>query len=257
MSKPSFNIPFPGFYGSLLSGELDHVEEQNAEYAVERQKEDGIPSDLHLTAREFSEVFYDCTDYRAVHEHAAKEYATSFDVVASEALGFKLGLEFEEMTSPKYYNSETDRLFAKTTWWNVRRMFTMSRRDGHKTLAAVIKERFTSYDGFISSYRNDLQSWLEKPFREWDHNELGTLLIACLKLTGEFEDDRPEWRVYEHMSESGDFQTAIDNGVDWPKYESKVAELRADKEAELRADDPDYIAPPMRCPFTLDLFDRH
>ena len=58
------------------------------------------------------------------------------------------------------------------------------------------------------------------------------------------------------MSDSSDFNQAWDSAIDWNKYESKCAELRASKVADLQAADPDYVAPPERCPDTLDMFRR-
>lgn len=252
---PSINIPFPGLYESLLSSELDSVEEMNAEHYAEQQGADGVPPELRLEANDFAQIFFDVTRYSIAHNHVAKEYCASFDIVASEALGVPLRLKFEEMSSPREYNFTTDRIFAATTHKAIRALFTQSKRDKHATLARVIARRFTSRDGFISFYRNDLDSWLAKPLRNWDENELGTLLIACLELAGEKRDEL-EMSVYYGMSDSSAFFNATDAAVDWPAFEEKVAELRADREAELRADDPDYTPPQPRCPFTLDLFEQ-
>ena len=45
-------------------------------------------------------------------------------------------------------------------------------------LELYIKERFASYNGFISFYSNDINEWLVKPFPEWDLNELSSLFCA-------------------------------------------------------------------------------
>lgn len=257
--KNSIELPFPGFYDSLLSGELDHVEEREAEYFVERQAEDGIAAELRLDAGAYSELFLRHTDYSAAHQHLARQYVAAFDHVASEALGFPLGLQFEEMTSPKYYNFETDRVFAACSDDALAKLWAMSKADGHKTLGALIAKRFTSCDGFASHYPNTLAAWLRKPLADWDHNELGTLLRACLKLAGVYDTSRGEgieWRCFELMTDGdSDFWTALQEAVDWDAIERDAAELRADKAAELKADDPDY-EPPYRCPETPDLFDN-
>lgn len=252
-NRPSFNLPFPGFYDSILSQELDHNEEREIEHFEEQQSEDGIALELRLTGREIGDTWSDCMNYRDAHDYLARQYVAAFDHVASEILETKLGLAFEEMTSPHEYNFETDRVFAASTWRALRDLWRISKSDKHATLAKAIAERFTSYDGFISSYSNRLADWLDKPLRDWDHNELCTLLMACLAIKGETPRD-VEWAVFECMSDGdSDFWTATQNAMDWPAFESKLAELRADKEQELRAEDPDYVAP-YRCPDTLDMF---
>jgi len=247
----SICIPFSGFYESLYSSAIDQEEEQFCENEAEyRQAEEGIPPELHLTASEFAEELMYCVDYRAVHLAVAQTYVDAFNNVASEAIGIPLGLMFEEMTSPREYNFETDRIFCEITPATVRALFAQSAADGHAALEAQIRRRFTSYDGFISGYPNALETWLEKPLDEWDHNELGTLLLACLDLAAV---DDLAMDVYYAATDCDSFYHEWSNGVDWPKFEARVAEIRADKEAEAR-DDPAYLPPAYRCPLTLDLF---
>ncbi len=253
---PSINIPFPGFYESLLSGELDSVEERHVEYAAEEHELEH-PEHLRLDARELGEVLFDTIDYAAAHQYLAREYVASADHILSDELGFPVRLKFEEMTSPKFYNFETDRVFVNVPWRTVAMLKRISLADCHATLAATIKERHTSYDGFHSFYSNDLAEWLAKPMTEWDHNELGTLLRAVMTLKGigdRASDDGLEWRVYYHMSDSNDFDTAFDRANDWAKYDEKLAELRADKASEWAEIHPDETPPTYRCPLTLDMF---
>ena len=253
------NLPFAGFYETKWSGELDSIEEREAEYfETERQQEDGVPKDLRLSAAEYGELRFKHTDYGVAHAHIAREYVEYFDSRMSELFGFKLRLKFESMSSPRYYNFETDRLFAYISKATAKRLFKLSKEDKHEKLSATIKERFTSYDGFRSHYSNDLAEWLEKPLDAWDHNELGTLLIACMALWSNKADDSDEWEweLYYSMCESNVFDTALDNAVNWSKLEEEIGELRREKLEELRADNPDYEIP-YRCPETLDLFKHY
>jgi len=248
----SIKIPFCGLYNTVLSAELDSVEEREAEGMEERQEEDGIAPELRLEASTFAEIFFNVTDYRAAHEEVAKGYAEAFAERVDEVFGFKAGFEFEEMVSPRFYNFETDRIFCRVPFSTVERLFEISKADEHKTLSRVIRERHTSYDGFISHYRNQLSEWLEKPLEEWDHNELETLLLAALEIedgdVGEF------CREVEYgLIDGEDIYEAFQKAVDWERLDEQVNDKRADLEDELRADDPDWF-PPYRCPFTLDLF---
>ncbi|MGE0211827.1 MAG: hypothetical protein AB7S41_09050 [Parvibaculaceae bacterium] len=197
------------------------------------------------------------SSYDIGFRYIAEQYVAEVDHYLSQWLGFPLGFKFEAMDSPKFYNFETDRVFAYVEPETVARLFALSQEDQHQALKAKIQERFTSRDGFISGYRNTLETWLAKPIENWDHNELGTLLLACLDLRATDCPDDPkqwDWAIFENMYE--DFYTAIDRQTDWTAFEASMKEAREDKEAELRAEDPDYVAPAYRCPFTLDLFAR-
>jgi hypothetical protein len=58
-------IPFAGFYESLYSGELDHVQERFVEYEVE--KNPGLNPDIP------NEALWHCADYGKAYEKAAQE----------------------------------------------------------------------------------------------------------------------------------------------------------------------------------------
>jgi len=248
----SIKIPFCGLYYSMLSHELDYVEEREAEWLEEKQKEDGIAPELRLEASTFREILFDVTNYRAAHEAIARDYAEAFAEKMDEVFEFDTGFKFEEMTSPRFYNFETDRLFCRVPVATVERLFEISKDDDHKTLAKVIRERHTSRDGFISFYENDLAKWLEKPLEDWDHNELETLLLAALEIVhGDAEEVCREVEMWVLEGE-GVFH-AHHEAVDWECFDEIVREKRAELEDELRADDPEW-EPPYRCPETLDLF---
>ena len=201
----SIKVPFPGLYETLLSSELDYVEEREAEWMAEAQDGQGgeiIPEELRLTSDKFAELLFQHSDYGAAHQAIARDYCAQFEEIASEDLGFALGLTFEEMTSPKFYNFETDRLFARIPVASIAKLFEISAADGHKALAGILEERHTSRSGFHSYYSNELEEWLEKPLEDWDHNELESLLLACLTLKAEDEEEITR-RVSMAMIEEG------------------------------------------------------
>lgn len=251
----SIKVPFPGLYHSIIAQELDHVEEREAEYfADERQAEENVPEALRLDQAAYAEILYRHSDYKQAHEAIAKDYCETFEALASESLGFDLGLKFEEMTSPKYYNFETDRLFATVPFASVEKLFEMSKADGHKALGKVLAERHTSRDGFHSFYSNDLEEWTEKPLEDWDHNELESLFLAVLALHGD-EDEEITRRVSWAMIEDGEvFYTIHSDCVDWSKVDADVAEAREELAAAMREELGEDWEPPYRCPVTPDLF---
>ncbi|MDE3023040.1 MAG: hypothetical protein KGI54_14525 [Pseudomonadota bacterium] len=254
------NLPFAGFYESVYSEGIDREMESYCEYhadtanAEDEDYEGFWTEALRLSASELADILFLHTDYRAAYQRIAKDYAAAFDYVAGEALGMSrkvkrhswnkeagrlclkgcdqpsIGLTFESMDSPREYNFTTDRIYASVPVFVLRKLFKRSREEKHRTLAAVIKKRFTSYDGFYSFYSNDLGDWLNRPLAEWDHNELGTLLIAALEMSGLSTDDAVfEQDVYDMIAANEGFYTAWSEAVDWKTFDAARADARRDK----------------------------
>lgn len=253
------NIPFAGFYESKWSGLLDHAVEREAEYRTEREAShhyegDGYEPDPELRLDSFyGETLWEHIDYKAAYADIARDYASAFNRQLSDALGFELGLEFVTMTSPRFYNFETDRLFCSISDETARKLFANSKeQDGHATFRRLIEERHTSRSGFISFYSTDADHWFADDAPDfYDHNELGTLLRACLALTGE-EDDL-EWRIFEGLSEA-DYEY-VDQHCNWKTFEDACELRREELRAEVAAERGlEVEALPYRCPDTPDLF---
>lgn len=154
-------IPFSGFYYSIHDQECDHVLSS-------------MFSDAATGCHQYEslvEKAFDLVNWNAVQNGYAKAYVESF----SEEFGILL--RYKEMVSPKYYNFETDRLFAVIPQSEVERLY---KETDTELLKEVIRERFTSRDGFISYYPNDLSEW-PSDLARWDANHVGTLLLAYVR----------------------------------------------------------------------------
>lgn len=221
-SRLSVNVPFAGFYDSWYSDEIDRQERMFVENEFEEGREPV------LDEQDLYNLLLSHTPYGIAYQRIARDYVDAF-ALAAKGLDLTLEFEFEEMTSPREYNFETDRLFATLPLAALQDMLTRSAAENHKTLAAVIAERHTSRSGFHSFYRNDLESWLEKPLEDWDHNETGTLLRAALLMAGADRDF--EFEIFQSMADgaAGCFYTAWENAVDWESFEKAREELRAEK----------------------------
>jgi hypothetical protein len=244
------NIPFSGFYDSVWSNAVDREQESYAENYCSTDGQEDVPEELQLDESEVNDALFYATDYSAAYHQIARYYAEAFNVWARDQLGFDPGMKWESMSSPREYNFATDRIFCTIPLARVKRLFVLSRRDNHERLARVIAKRFTSYDGFISGYRNELDTWLAKPLADWDHNELGTLLLAVL---GEEPDS---WALYDLVFYNDEAYQAWESAVDWERFESEVQEKRDAKAEDWNAKNPDQEipAPPYRCKLTPDLF---
>ena len=207
MSQMLTTIPFAGFYESLYSGELDHVQERFVEYEVE--KNPGLNPDIP------NEALWHCADYGKAYDHIARAYVDQFNQHLIDEYELDLDLKFESMTSPREYNFQTDRIFCEISEENVRKL---REAVSDPALRHAIKERFTSRSGFISSYDNDLDDW-STDLLTWDHNKLGTLLVALLD-----DDEGWDWKIWERMQDRNVFDTAFDNCVNWEVYDGFVKE---------------------------------
>lgn len=261
------NLPFDGFYESSYSQAVDHEEERWIEDRCnESDHEDDekhFPEALRLDEQELASILFDVTSYQTAYEKIAREYVAAFDFVAGEDLGFTVAdtrqrynwetkesepesyrrdsihMKFESMDSPREYNFATDRVYGTVPLAIIYLLFRKSRANGHAAFRATIEERFTSYDGFRSHYSNHLADWLEKPLRDYDHNELGTLLIAAMRLaSGDTDSDMRERLYYGTFGDEGAYQ-AWESAVDWQKFESKCLEKRAEKLADWLEEDED------------------
>lgn len=266
----STRIPFAGTYESLWSHSLDSEVEQLAESYEQNLKYDrarfdaefpqlaGLPADRILDASPFEDL-WESVDYGAAYRHIASEYADAFADWLSDELGLTrsttlsepyfhvhrergIAFEFEEMTSPRYYNFETDRLFGKLGL-AVFEAMRASLPEG--LLEKAFAELFTSYDGFASFYDPDVP---DKPLAKWDHNELYALVGAFChaRLGGRHIDDELYDQLYELPYH------AIDQAMDWDKLRRTVTTAVLDtlSDLELEAVEANYTP---RCPGTLEL----
>jgi hypothetical protein len=167
-------IPFQGFYDSWHSDQIDYALETHFDY-----NGDGVP-DIDI-----DDLWYD-VDINGIKQKYVSDYV---DYINQE-LDIS-SLELKSLYSPKEYNFTTDRIFCYISYKDIRKMYSKVYKD---YLPEVIKEQFTSYDGFTSYYSNDLDDWIEeKPMKDWDCNQIGAIVEAYARfidvdMLGEFFD---------------------------------------------------------------------
>jgi len=174
-------IPFSGFYNSHHDSNLD--------YELESMFSDENGNSYQSIVEKAS----DLADWQAIHTDYAKKYtealATKFDIRS---------LKFSKLSSPKFYNFETDRIFCTITQKEVKRIFKLVNKE---LLENEIKDRFTSRSGFISYYPNTIKEW-PKALKDWDINHVGTLIEAYIKQAnnGDFESSE-QAEIFDGSSE--------------------------------------------------------
>ena len=153
-------IPFSGFYNSIHNDYFDREIESLADH-FECE-----------TGKELPQSVIDLC-YMANWEKTHNNYATAYVGAFISEIGFSS--KFSGMDSPRYYNFETDRVFAKISHIELSYLVFMTNPD---TLNDVAIERHSSRSGFVSFYDTDVLSWGCPT--TWDHNQLLTLLIAYI-----------------------------------------------------------------------------
>jgi hypothetical protein len=165
---------FPGFYDSSLDSLMDRTIEQEMEATGETHDQ-----------------IMDRYSWTLAAGAIAKAWVKAF---AKET---GIPMEYEELVSPREYNSTTDRLFVRIP---IDAIEKIAAEMDDKPLRETIRANHSSRSGFVSFYADDLDDaeW-QMPVREWDHNQLQTLLEAKLIQEdlecGDFQDD-----LYEEVS---------------------------------------------------------
>jgi hypothetical protein len=215
-------IPFSGFYESLWSNGIDEEESQWAERLAEEHdiKQDAI-----------QELLYRHTTYSLAYRYIAERYALKFQQHINSELNLNVFMAYKDMSSPKYYNFETDNIYVELSYPDALRL---ARRVGRNALRKAAKAMFTSRDGFISFYSPHIEEWGQ--LRTWDHNQLYALLTAAADAIGE---DDYNWDIYEDMSCNGDFNIAHDKAIDYNTVMFEIGKLVAAKEIAEEAEEQD------------------
>lgn len=225
--KMIVQLPFAGFYESVHDRQLDQAMEMDADHFASRDNED-YPNAVGMEESDLNEILFEMADWGKAHADYAESYVGAFAGFVHRETGLELGLEFEKMESPREYNFGTDRIFAYIPL-SVLEMLKAAVTLGN--LAEVIKERHESRSGFCSFYTTDIEAWTAKPLKEWDHNELQTLLIAWMRQ--EIAPDADE--AIDDNTIDFDAEMALrawQECVDWNAFDAKCVEFKAKKTAE-------------------------
>lgn len=186
-------LPFSGFYDSMWSYLSD------LEYEL-------IADDWHakiannpLDVSEYNSIIDDNVNWKEERLAIVEKYTRYIQYTVNLETNLNIQLYFEDLESPRYYNFETDRIFAKISNCDAIKLLEYSKtKDNHETLRAIVLERFSHRSGSHSFYSNDLDILLEKPIEHWDLNELSALISVALHDAPDYETD-----IYEHMRCNG------------------------------------------------------
>jgi len=154
----SVQIPFDGFYYS----QADHIIENH------------IDSEIYYFENEHDKkIVLQWDDFSVNRIEFAKSYVDSYEQYVLNEHDIELKLQFDELTSPKFYNYTTDKIFCHVSDEVLsmlhERFIELSNAQD------IIDDTFKSRDGFASFYDEFCHEWKDKPLSEWDENELSVL----------------------------------------------------------------------------------
>lgn len=214
MSKNQINIPFHGYYESIYSYLLDGIstldeyqiaQNHGYDYQVHGCEHEYITSN-NIDIDQEQQEHENKLNYPKMKEEINKIYVEEFVQTFNNETNLNITLIYKDMESPKYYNFSTDRLFATILEEDKEKLYNFA-SENISAFRGVLLEHCTSYDGFNSSYSNDVNEWVQKPFYDYDHNELNILLYVALQIYNVNIEDFND-SIYEAVHER-----AICNGA--------------------------------------------
>lgn len=183
-NKFEIQLPFfPGFYESALyNSDTLYWETTEDEMVYWREKFD----DETLTADDID------IDFTRFKEECSKEYITVFHD-NQDCPDFIEDMEFSRLSSPRFYNFETDKLFVNVVLSDDWRDKVKTFMDGHKDwLTERISKDWTSYDGFMSFMSNKYDYWYEELQKDEPDERYVSSIVGYIML---FENDN----IYDEL----------------------------------------------------------
>lgn len=128
---------------------------------------DSIYDEFYNNEREYKETYGDDItddDLDVRFDEYQKDVCEAFtECFSNLAPSFVTSVEFSEMTSPRYYNFETDKVYANITLsddWREQVLTFM--KENKDWLKKRIYDEWTSRDGFMSFMDNNYDEWLHR-----------------------------------------------------------------------------------------------
>ena len=172
----SFLPVFNGFYNSIFEPTEDTV----------------IESPYSFDDYEF--------DYKGYKDDVARECTKTISDKLIE-FGIKgVKIKYQLISSPKYYNFETDSIYVKYSLTNIAvKAINKYLIDNKDAFTKYIKDHYTSRDGFNSWHSNDANEWLQ--IKLSDKKELTHAFGAILEFIFENEN-YTAFNLYEDIADN-------------------------------------------------------
>lgn len=129
-------IPFSGFYNSIHDSVIDSALEYESECYADSDK----ANDIILDA-------LNVNHYDKIREALSKVFVEGVNELFWHEYDINLGLEFESLKSPKFYNYSTDEIYCYVANDKINELVALL--DNENDFIKALKDKYQSRDGFI------------------------------------------------------------------------------------------------------------
>ena len=181
MKTETFLPVFSGFYNTIWESLTDSEDELNT---INDER-----TALGLEPVDYDDLEVDYTSFcNEVAQQATKE-------VEKRLQDFVRKIEFQSVVSPKYYNYSNDSINCVIT----PRINAIKKyiEENYDAFSEYVKEKYTSRPGFISSYPDDADEFLDGSKYLEDEHKLGAVLDFIAQ-----NEEITEYEIYEAVSEN-------------------------------------------------------
>ena len=139
--RKQITLPFIGFYGSIISDQLDLI--------------------ANMESEELEEEYVE-PNWSAIYKQVAKSYADRYNELFLEETGINLEVEFVALWSPQFYNFETDRIYVTADADSLEKVIT---KIGISEVRKSLREQYKPQSGF-SPFLSTLEA-IEKDWKNF------------------------------------------------------------------------------------------
>lgn len=182
---------FVGFYNSFLDFDEIFEDEMN-EINNERECKGFDILDF------YSDVNF---DYVAYNIKVSQLYCEVMQSVLINELDLNCKIKYESLYSPKEYNFKTDSVNIEIKiLLKDQKVLNNLIKENYDQLASLIKDGYTSRDGFNSFYSNNIDEWLNPNDDYYLHcsHKLGAMLEMLIKII--FDVDKIKDIIFDEIS---------------------------------------------------------
>lgn len=181
---------FSGFYNTIWN-----FQEENVIYNINDNRE--VEGDINFEHLEI--------DYVKYENDVAKQLC---EVIKDKLSDYIENIEFQKIYSPKTYNFSTDSIDVSIipNIENIKKFIYAHKNEFNQYL----KNKYTSYDGFISHYDNSFEAWEDdtQSFNDLNINShaLGSILDFIAHIS-----ELEEVNIYEYVMENIYYDNYVEN----------------------------------------------
>ena len=162
-NKIVIEIPFSGFYHSIHDMHIDSW----LEYMLEGDEAEY----LELSQDDLADKLY-MMNYSSIRKAICLHYMQAYNAVFYDEYDIDLYLKFNEMTSPQFYNFETDKLYCTIEQDAFNEVIALLDDD---KIQKTLHDKYKTEDGFIA-FNSTLDAIKEKDYQRFSSDILEMLL---------------------------------------------------------------------------------